>query len=573
MSAPIIGIDLGTTFSLAANFRDGVPQLVPNLLGETLTPSAVGLGPDGELLVGAPARAQAVLRPESTVLAFKRDMGTLREYRLGNKRFTPTQLSALVLKSLKADAEAFLDCAVEEAVVTVPAYFNDLQRQATRDAGALAGLKVERIINEPTAAALAYGLNQSETAVRAIVLDLGGGTFDVTVLESVQRVVEIQASAGDTRLGGEDFVDLLVEHVSRLASQPLGVDLRADAKSHARLRDACERLMHRLSSEERVELVLNDPRGEGSKEVFRTVVERAEAEEIWRPLLARLSLPIRRALRDARVGESQLDEALLVGGASRIPCVARLFEELVARPPLRTLNPDEAVALGAAVQGALKARDASVEDLVVTDVAPFTLGIRTAADFNGRMVGDLFSPILERGTVIPASRVERFNTIQNRQRTLRVEVFQGEHPTCAQNTAIGQYLLKGIPPGPAGQEAIDVRFTYDLNGLLEVDMTLVSSGKTETFVIEQRPGALSPAEFEKARNALSRLKMHPRESLPNATALARAEAAYVELTGEGRRLLGIVMGQFRAALERQEPKAIEEARAALVGLTRSLLDG
>jgi molecular chaperone HscC len=263
---------------------------------------------------------------------------------------------------------------------------------------------------------------------------------------------------------------------------------------------------------------------------------------------------------------------LLVGGASRIPCVARLFEELTQRPGLHTLNPDQAVALGAAIQGALKAQDTAVEDLVVTDIAPFTLGIRTRAEFGGRHVDDVFTPILERGTVVPASRVERFTTAGHGQSQIRIQAFQGEHSICALNTALGEYVFAAIPPGTPGAEAIDVRFTYDLNGLLDVDVTLVSTGRTESFYIVGRPGALTPAQIDEAREALGRFKIHPREALPNATAIARAEAAFVELTGDRRIVLGRALAAFRAALDGQDPRLIDEARKVLVALTRQLRD-
>lgn len=566
---PIVGIDLGTTFSLVSALQGGVPTLLPNALGEVLTPSAVSLSEAGEILVGAPARARAVTHPDRTVLAFKRDMGTARTFPLGGRELTPQDLSALVLGALKADAEAALGVAIHEAVVTVPAYFGDAQRQATKDAGELAGLKVERILNEPTAAALAYGLHQRDREARVCVLDLGGGTFDVTVLEIIEGCIEVQSSAGDARLGGEDFVDLLLRHVLAELRGRHG-DAPPDAQGLARLREACELAKRRLTADPEATVAVAGIRL-GRRDVdFELGLGREAAEGLWQPLLERIRVPIQRALRDAKLAPEQVDEVLLVGGATRMPCVSRLATQLFGRLPLRTLPPDEAVALGAAIQAGLKQGDAAVEDLVVTDVAPFTLGVESADRLGHRIVGGLFTPILERSTVIPASRVERFFTMSDRQKEIEVKVYQGEHARCERNQLLGRYFVKGLPPSPAGEEAVDIRFTYDLNGILEVETTVVGTGKKASLVIEQRPGALGAKERKQALDALQRLKLHPRDALPNTTALARAEALFVELTGEARTALGAAISQLQLALESQDPGIIAEARASLVALTEAL---
>jgi molecular chaperone HscC len=574
--APLIGIDLGTTYSLCAIMQDSGPIILPNALGERLTPSAVSVGAKGEILVGAPARARAATHPDRTALAFKRDMGQDRPYRLADRKLSPQELSAMVLSALKADAEAALGMPVEEAVITVPAYFDDRQRQATRDAGAIAGLKVERIINEPTAAALAYGLHHRHREQKAIVLDLGGGTFDVTVLEIMEGVIEIQASGGDTRLGGEDFVDLLAELVAarlRARSGAAGtgdLDLRAQPIAWARLREAAELAKRRLSTESAARVVLPAlPVADGRSLDVDEEITRAEAEALWAPLLDRMRGPMLRALADAGLGADRIDEVLLVGGATRMPCVAQLAARTFGRMPLRKLPPDEAVALGAAIQAALKAGDEAVGDLVVTDIAPMTLGIATSAELGRQRVPGLYTPILERATVIPTSRVQRFSTVEDGQTTIDVEVYQGEHSLCRDNRRLGSYRLTGIPPAPAGQEGIDVRFTYDLNGILEVDMTVVSTGRTESLVIEQSPGRLTPAQIAAARQSMGRLKFHPREALPNTTALARADALFVELTGNAREELGFRIAQLRAAIEQQDPQLIAGTRSALL----ALLDG
>jgi molecular chaperone HscC len=455
-------------------------------------------------------------------------------------------------------------------VVTVPAYFDEAQRRATRDAGAIAGLRVDRIINEPTAAALAYGLHQRHRELRAVVLDLGGGTFDVTVLEIVEGVVEIQASAGDSRLGGEDFVEILAAHVASRADPEGLQSLQSDPVSWARLRAACEDAKRRLSGSAETRLLLPELMVAGKRRTVDEMLPRAQAEALWAPLIDRLRLPTVRALRDAGVQADRIDEVLLVGGATRMPCVVRFVAHLFGRMPERRLPPDEAVALGAAVQGALKEGHRSVDDMVVTDIAPFTLGIAVATTFGGRHVTGMFAPVLERGTTIPASRAQTFSTMADNQREILIEVYQGEHATCEKNRKLGQYNLRGIPPGAAGSQAVDVRFSYDINGLLEVDMTIVSTGRRETLVVEQTPGRLTPSQISAARQRLERLKFHPREALPNMTALARADSLFVEVTGHPREELGHTIACFRAALDGQDPEAIETTRRQLLEVVDTL---
>jgi molecular chaperone HscC len=575
-----IGIDLGTTYSLVGVLRDGRAEIVPNGLGERQTPSVVGLDDDGTILVGAPARARAMTHPERTFRNFKRDMGTDREHRCGSHRFRPEELSALVLRQLVRDAEAALGAPVHEAVVTVPAYFGELQRRATRDACEIAGVPVERLINEPTAAALAYGLHHRDRECRIAVLDLGGGTFDVSVLEIMEGVIEIQASAGDAVLGGEDFVALMVDALAERARERFGIDPRATVPTRARFWEACERAKRRLSQEGRVEIEVPVPGptlarvgSPSGAEPLVLALERDEAQALWQPVLQRLHAPIRRALRDAGVSPEEIDEVVLVGGATRMPAVADIAQALFGRAPLRSVSPDEAVAQGAAVQVALKAGDEQLGDMVATDVAPFSLGVSTIESHGRRRLDDVFSPILERGTVLPASRVERFVTAADGQAQIRVEVYQGEHSLCRDNTKLGEYTLHGIPAASAGDEAIDVRFSYDLNGILEVDMTVVSTGHTESLVIERAPGRMSVEQVEAARATMRTLKFHPREALPNTTALARAESLYTELRGPARELLGAAMRAFRLALEEQVPATIERRRGELMGLVERFKQG
>jgi molecular chaperone HscC len=568
-SRSIVGIDLGTTYSLVSVMRDGAPVVLPNALGEILTPSAVSV--DGDtVLVGASARARATTHPAVTALAFKRDMGTDKQFELGRRRFSAQELSALMLSALKHDAESVLGHPVEEAVITVPAYFGDAQRQATRDAGAIAGLKVERIINEPTAAALAYGLHQRHRDQRAVVLDLGGGTFDVTVLEITDGIIEIQASSGDSRLGSEDFVDALAARVAAEIEKSHGANVRNFPVAWARVREACELAKRRLSSADGTGVALSQL-SLGSRIIdFETTISREDAESAWQLLLERIRTPILRAFSDASLHLTQVDEVLLVGGSTRVPCVARLAAQLFGRLPVRSLPPDEAVAMGAAVQAGLKAGDEDLSDVVATDVAPFTIGIATVAQLGSQRVPGIFAPILHRGTVIPASRVNRFSTATDLQTEVKVEVFQGEHSICRDNQQLGQYKVQGLKPRPAGEEWFDIRFTYDLNGILEVETTVGSDGSKHALVIEKTPGRLSKAEVEAARQAMTRLKLHPRDALPNSAALARADALFVELTGDRREVLGVAIANLRAALETQDEPTIRAMREHLNALVTSL---
>jgi molecular chaperone HscC len=564
MTRTIIGIDLGTTYSLVAALQGERPVVLPNALGEVLTPSAVSLDDAGIVLVGAPARARATTHPARTALSFKRDMGTDRKIPLADRAFTAPELSALVLATLKRDAEAALGTAIDEAVVTVPAYFGDAQRQATRDAGAIAGLTVERIINEPTAAALAYGLHERHRELRAVVLDLGGGTFDVTVLEILEGVIEVQASAGDTRLGGDDFDAALA--ALAIDALPAGARdaVHGHAQAQARIRHACELAKRQLSTADTAQVVLVElPAGGGRTTELALPISRDRAELAWQPLLDRMKAPIQRALRDASLRADQIDEVLVVGGSTRMPCVIKLAAQLFGRLPLRTLPPDEAVALGAAVQAGLKAGDAALGDLVVTDVAPFSLGVDVAQDLGHSKVSGLFSPIIERGTVIPVSREHTYHTMHDNQRKVEFGIYQGEHSLVEDNTKLGQLVIANLDPRPRGEHEFRVRFTYDLNGILDVDITTVRTGKTESMVIEGAPGRLSAKQLKAAREAMARLKFHPREALPNATLLARADALYVELTGHARAHLQEALAVFRAALDGQDERAIASARGML----------
>lgn len=552
----IIGIDLGTTNCACAVWRDGRAELVPNSLGQTLTPSAVSLDEQGEVLTGLPARERQSTHPDRTVTAFKRYMGTAKTLRLGKRDFLPEELSALMLASLKRDAEAHLGEMVTEAVITVPAYFNDKQRKATRRAGQLAGLKVERLINEPTAAALAYGLHERDREARFLVFDLGGGTFDVSVLELFEGVIEVRSSTGDNRLGGEDFNEILVDQMRVAHAKAWGSAARGDEALHQRLRVAAERARRELTGapEATMAVVWKDQR-------YELKVD-ADLFETWaKPLVDRLREPVVRSLRDGGLRAEALDEVVLVGGATRMPVVRKAVTRMFGRFPAATVNPDEAVALGAAVQAGLKARDAALK-VVLTDVCPYSLGVDTSERTpTGGFRTGLFKPIIERNTTVPASRSDSFAPMQDNQQVVEFNIYQGESRLAAENIHLGKVTVP-VPRGRADETAIDCRFTYDVNGLLEVDVHVLKTGERRQLVIVDDQ-TLSPEELERRRAALAGLKIHPRDADANRAALSRAARCYEDNTGEVRAFVGQLILRFEAVLDRQEPKACEAAREEL----------
>jgi molecular chaperone HscC len=555
----IVGIDLGTTNSLVAIWRDGRAELIPNALGQVLTPSCVSLADDGQVLVGMAARDRLLTSPRRSAAAFKRYMGTEKRLLLGERDYRPEELSALVLKSLKADAEAWLGEAVTEAVITVPAYFNDTQRKATRIAGELAGLKVERLLNEPTAAALAYGLHQAGDETQFLIFDLGGGTFDVSILELFAGVMEVRATAGDNFLGGEDFVTTLVDGFLAAVGKPNGFNARTlSPEQMAQLRLEAERVKRELSSRESASFGFRH----GDKPLS-WAINSTEFESLCAPLLERLRTPIERALRDAKLSAAALDRIVLVGGATRMPVVHRLVARLFGRFPSRDINPDEAIALGAAVQAGLKARDAALQDVVMTDVSPYTLGIGTSEEYAQEQYRfGVFLPIIERNTVIPASRVRRVGALRDNQTEVSIPVYQGESRDVKDNVLLGT-LKVPLPRLPREQALVDVRFTYDINGLLEVEATVVANQSRETLVIEQTPGSMSREDIQKSLAALAALKVHPREQAENQALIERLKRLYEQNLGERREWIGRHYTAFEGVLEKQNPRDIAHAREQL----------
>ncbi|MDM0029298.1 Hsp70 family protein [Variovorax saccharolyticus] len=552
----IVGIDLGTTNSLVAVWKEGEATLIPNAMGDLLTPSCVSLDDDGTVLVGRAARERLQTHPERTAANFKRYMGSDKSMTLGDRAFRPEELSSLVLRALKADAEAFLGQAVEEAVITVPAYFSDAQRKATRAAGQLAGLRVDRLLNEPTAAALAYGLHQRDAETRFLVFDLGGGTFDVSILEMFEGVMEVRASAGDNFLGGEDFLQALVDLFIERKELPSSV--RRNGAFMQRLMGAAERAKRELSELPRTTLTVEH---EGNR--LALPLDEAMLEHACAALLKRLRVPVERALRDANLRSVMLDNIVLAGGATRMPMVRRLATTMFGRFPAIDFNPDEIVAIGAAVQAGLKVKDAALKEVVMTDVSPYSLGVAVSKRMpDGSSTHGHFDPIIERNTTVPVSRVKNYIPVSASQVFIDLHIFQGESRMVRDNIHLGDLRVE-LPGLSPEESAVDVRFTYDVNGLLQVEATVLKTRKTFSVMIEGNPGLLTEDEITERLAAMRELKIHPRDTLENRTALARAERIYAQLRGAAREWLSEQILQFEASLATQDGRVVTQARARL----------
>jgi molecular chaperone HscC len=548
----IVGIDLGTTYSSVAVWKDGQPRIIANVLGDELTPSVVGLDDNGEALVGQAAKERLITHPELTAATFKRYMGTGRIEQLGSRGFRPEELSSFVLRSLKSDAEAFLGEVVDEAVISVPAYFNDVQRKATRAAGELAGLKVERLINEPTAAAMAFSLHEAANESTFLVFDLGGGTFDVSVVELFDGVMEVHASAGDNFLGGEDFTSALAAAFLGHAGFP-EADLERAERSRVHKQAECAKL--RLSVSDQAEMKL---RLKGRDVAW--VVSRTLLESLTGNLIERMRRPVERAMRDAKLRVADLDGVVLVGGATRMPLVRALAAKLFGRFPLTQVSPDEAVAIGAAIQAGLKSRERALAEVVLTDTCPHSLGVAVAVpNPRGEPTGREFSPILERNTVVPASREQVYSPMHDSQTSVVFEVYQGESRRLENDIRLGSLTLP-LPAGKARERQLVVRFTYDINGLLEVDTRVGGTQLRRTLVIEGNPGLLTPEQIEQRITELQAIKIHPRDQMENRAVMARAERIFEESLGERRTHVGRLTAQFEAVLVRQDAREIEKAR-------------
>ena len=563
----IIGIDLGTTNSLVAYYTEDGPKIIPNRLGKNLTPSVVSVDEDGQVYIGETARERMFLYPGSAASVFKRSMGSEKVYELSGKRFLPEELSALVLKSLKEDAEVYFSknypddpeyADITEAVISVPAYFNDERRKATKRAGELAGLKVERIISEPTAAAIAYGLYQNDDEDnkngKFLVFDLGGGTFDVSILELFDSIIEVRAVAGDNFLGGEDFTkiiyDLFFEKNPELSESLLSEKQLSYINKQA---EKCK-LGFSDNSRSSVMTCIIDEKN------YEMTLSIDEYEAKCNDLLDKIRQPIKRSLSDANIRLKDINRVVMVGGATKLSFIRKFVGKLFHNLPDTSVNPDEAVALGAAIQGAMKERKDSIKEVILTDVCPFTLGTEVVLEKeNGRFEDGHFCPIIERNTTIPASRTERLFTVNDNQTIIRCKVLQGESRFANNNVMLGEIRIK-VPKAEAGKEAVDVTYTYDVNSILEVEIKVVSTGEVTKQIIKTNATDMSEEEIKERMEALSYLKIHPREKEENKLLLLKGERLYEESVGRSRMEIEYALRQFEKALDSREDNVIEGAR-------------
>ncbi|MHC5374815.1 Hsp70 family protein [Enterococcus sp. LJL120] len=538
----VFGIDLGTSNSLISFWDGEKVQIVPNQHGEVLTPSVVSIDENGEVLVGAIAKERLITHPMQTAAAFKRFIGTQKKYLLGEKEFSPVELSALILRSLKASAEAYLHEPCEEAIISVPAYFNNIQREATMEAAKLAHLNVKQLISEPTAAAVAYG--QQTTDKMILVLDLGGGTFDVSLLDLFDGIMQVEAISGDNYLGGEDFTELIIKDF--LQGHPNLALTPTERGVLYRRMEAGKKLL-------------------SSNSDFSTVFQFGEEEYLYQQtpagfqklsehLFNRLNLPIMRVLKDGGIKLSDLDQVILVGGATRSDMVRQYFAKILKQFPFSEINPDEVVSIGAAIHGGIKDQTFK-EELILTDVSAHSLGVETSQQTATGYIHDIFFPIIERNTTIPVSIQHPFGTLRENQKTIRFGIYQGESPKASENLKIGELTIP-LPKGTREDYLVTCRFTYDNNGVLEVVAQDPATGREVTTVIEQNPGKLSEADIQKSLKKFTELKILPQDKAENRLLVARLERWYSESLGDERHFVQQMLLDFDSALMGQNPTTI-----------------
>ena len=511
----IIGIDLGTTNSCVAVMEGGKPTVIANAEGARTTPSIVAFTKNGERLVGEPAKRQAVTNADKTIASIKRDMGTDRGRNIDDKKYSPQQISAMILQKLKADAESYLGEKVTEAVITVPAYFNDAQRQATKDAGKIAGLDVKRIINEPTAAALAYGLD-NEKEQKIMVYDLGGGTFDVSIIDIGDGVIEVLSTNGDTHLGGDDFDNKIIDWMLAEFKKAEGVDLSGDKMAMQRLKEAAEKAKKELSSAmtTNINLPFITATSEGPKH-FDMNLSRAQFDELTRDLVERTAIPVQNAMKDAGLTNGDLGQVLLVGGSTRIPAVQDKVRQLTGKEPSKNLNPDECVAIGASIQGGKLAGDAGAGDILLLDVTPLTLSIET--------MGGIATHLIERNTTIPTKKSQVFSTAADNQTAVDINVVQGERQFARDNKSLGQFRLDGIAPAPRGVPQIEVTFDIDANGIVNVSAKDLGTGKEQHITITAGSN-MSDSDIEKAIKEAQEFEAQDKKRKENVETINDADA-------------------------------------------------
>ena len=544
----VIGIDLGTTNSVVAYMEGGQPAIINNAEGSRLTPSVVAFTKEGERLIGQLAKRQAITNPERTIQSIKRHMGTDHKVTIDDKTFTPQEISAMILQKLKQDAENYLGEKITKAVITVPAYFSDSQRQATKDAGTIAGLEVLRIINEPTAAALAYGLDKEDDQT-ILVFDLGGGTFDVSILELGDGVFEVKATSGNNRLGGDDFDQRIVDYVADEFKKEHGIDLRKDRMALQRLREAAEKAKIELSSmaSTNINLPFITADASGPKHLDMTLT-RAKFEELTRDLVEATMGPTRRALSDAGLEPHEIDKVILVGGSTRIPAVQEAIKNLTGKEPHKGVNPDEVVAMGAAIQAGVLAGE--VHDVVLLDVTPLSLGIET--------LGGVFTKLIERNTTIPTSKSQIFTTAADGQTAVDIHVLQGERPMAADNITLGRFQLTGIPPAPRGLPQIQVTFDIDANGIVNVSAKDLGTGKEQKITITSSTG-LKEEEIERMIKDAERFAEEDKKKKEKIEAKNKADS----LIYQTEKMLSDLKDKISKDDEDKIKREVENVKAAL----------